>query len=82
MTEALWSRGPLSLTNQGDVNPQTLAGAISTGTHGTGKALGSLATFARAFRIVLADGSVGRVRRDARAGALPGRPPLAGSARA
>ena len=57
VTKALWSRG-LSLTNQGDVNPQTLAGAISTGTHGTGKALGSLATFARAFRLVLADGSV------------------------
>lgn len=57
LTEALWAHG-LSLSNQGDVNPQTLAGAISTGTHGTGKALGSLATFARAFRLVLADGSI------------------------
>ena len=57
LTEALWAKG-LSLSNQGDVNPQTLAGAISTGTHGTGKALGSLATFARAFRLVLADGSI------------------------
>ena len=57
LTEALWAEG-LSLSNQGDVNPQTLAGAVSTGTHGTGKALGSLATFARAFRLVLADGSV------------------------
>src|SRR5262245_35545928 len=32
LTEALWQVG-LSLANQGDVNPQTLAGAISTGTH-------------------------------------------------
>ncbi|CAN5291359.1 L-gulono-1,4-lactone dehydrogenase [soil metagenome] len=57
LTEALWAQG-LSLSNQGDVNPQSLAGAISTGTHGTGKELGSLATFAQAFRLVLADGSV------------------------
>ena len=57
LTEALWAEG-LSLSNQGDVNPQTLAGAISTGTHGTGATLGSLATFARGFRLVTADGGV------------------------
>lgn len=57
LTQALWEQG-YSLPNQGDVNPQSLAGAISTGTHGTGDHLGSLATFARAFRLMLADGSV------------------------
>jgi FAD-linked oxidoreductase len=57
LTNALWDLG-LSLLNQGDVNPQSLAGAISTGTHGTGAELGSLATFATAFRLMLADGSV------------------------
>ena len=57
LTHALWELG-LSLPNQGDVNPQSLAGAISTGTHGTGAELGSLSTFARAFRLMLADGSV------------------------
>ena len=57
LTERLWKLG-LSLANQGDVNPQSLAGAISTGTHGTGAALGSLATFALGFRIVTADGDV------------------------
>lgn len=57
LTEALWAEG-LSLSNQGDVNPQTLAGAISTGTHGTGKTLGSLSTFARAFRFVTSEGSI------------------------
>jgi FAD-linked oxidoreductase len=57
LTEALWREG-VSLINQGDVNPQSLAGAISTGTHGTGATLGSLSTTARAFRLMLADGSV------------------------
>ena len=57
LTAALWERG-YSLLNQGDVNPQSLAGAIATGTHGTGAELGSLSTFARAFRLMLADGSV------------------------
>ena len=56
LTAALWEKG-FSLPNQGDVNPQSLAGSISTGTHGTGETLGSLSTFARAFRIVGADGT-------------------------
>jgi FAD-linked oxidoreductase len=54
---ALWERG-LSIANQGDVDPQSLAGAISTGTHGTGAELGSLSTFARAFRLMLEEGSI------------------------
>ncbi|MBY0562788.1 MAG: FAD-binding protein [Hyphomonadaceae bacterium] len=57
LTAALWARG-VSLINQGDVNPQALAGAIATGTHGTGADLGSLSTAARGFRLVLADGAV------------------------
>ncbi|TMQ28596.1 MAG: FAD-binding protein [Deltaproteobacteria bacterium] len=62
---ALWQLG-CSLPNQGDVDPQSLAGAIATGTHGTGAELGSLSTFARAFRLVLPDGSVVECSRDAR----------------
>lgn len=57
LTDALWKEG-VSLINQGDVNPQALAGAIGTGTHGTGAELGSISTAARAFRVMLADGSV------------------------
>lgn len=57
LTAALWEE-ELSLINQGDVNPQALAGAIGTGTHGTGAELGSLSTAARAFRLMQADGSV------------------------
>lgn len=66
LTQALWAQG-LSLINQGDVNPQALAGAIATGTHGTGAQLGSISTFARAFRLMLADGSVVTCSADERA---------------
>jgi FAD-linked oxidoreductase len=55
LTAALWEEG-LALANQGDVNPQSLGGAMATGTHGTGTDLGSLSTFARGFRLVGADG--------------------------
>ena len=57
LTAALWAEG-LSLPNQGDVNPQSLGGALATGTHGTGQELGSLATLAQAFRLVTANGEV------------------------
>jgi len=55
LTAALHREG-LALANQGDVNPQSLAGALATGTHGTGVDLGSMATFARGFRLIGADG--------------------------
>jgi FAD-linked oxidoreductase len=56
LTAALWDEG-LALANQGDVNPQSLAGAMATGTHGTGVALGSLSTFARGFRLMDSEGA-------------------------
>lgn len=55
LTAALFDAG-LALANQGDVNPQSLAGAMATGTHGTGRDLGSLSTLARGFRLIGADG--------------------------
>ncbi len=48
----------LSLTNMGDIEVQTVAGATSTGTHGTGRDSGSLSAQIRALEIVLADGTV------------------------
>ena len=57
LTEALWAEG-LSMINQGDINPQSLAGATATGTHGTGAELGSISTQACGFRLMQADGSV------------------------
>ena len=60
----LWRLNPLldelglALTNLGDIDRQTVAGAISTGTHGTGARYGGLATQVVALELVLADGSV------------------------
>jgi L-gulonolactone oxidase len=48
----------LAMTNLGDIDLQTIAGAISTGTHGTGAALGGLATQVRRLELVTGDGSV------------------------
>jgi L-gulono-1,4-lactone dehydrogenase len=48
----------LALPNLGDIERQTVAGAISTGTHGTGAELGGLATFVTAFELVTASGEV------------------------
>jgi len=47
-----------ALTNLGDIDVQTVAGAFSTGTHGTGARFGGLATQIRGLSVVLADGSV------------------------
>lgn len=52
------ARVGLAMTNLGDIDEQTVAGAISTGTHGTGAAFGGLATQVRGLELVLADGSV------------------------
>ena len=48
----------LAMPNLGDIDAQTISGAISTGTHGTGARLGGIATAVAALEIVLADGSV------------------------
>jgi FAD/FMN-containing dehydrogenase len=48
----------LALANQGDVDVQAIAGAVSTGTHGTGPTLGSISTQVVGLRIVTAGGEV------------------------
>lgn len=48
----------LALTNLGDIDRQTIAGAISTGTHGTGRRIGGMPTQVREIEMVLADGTV------------------------
>ena len=47
----------LALPNLGDIDAQSLAGALATGTHGTGVRLGNLSTAVAAMELVLADGS-------------------------
>lgn len=57
LNEALLAHG-LAMVNLGDVNRQSIAGAASTGTHGTGQQLGSVATQIVALRLVSADGQL------------------------
>ena len=47
-----------SLENMGDIDRQALAGAVSTGTHGTGRTLGSFSTQVVGLRLVLASGDL------------------------
>lgn len=58
LTETLHREG-LALTNMGDANPQALAGAIATETHGSGAGpgLGSFSEQVEAMTIVMADGT-------------------------
>jgi L-gulonolactone oxidase len=48
----------LAMENLGDIDRQTIAGAISTGTHGTGATLRNISAQVEAVELVLADGSV------------------------
>ncbi|AUX74981.1 D-arabinono-1,4-lactone oxidase [Sinorhizobium fredii] len=48
----------LSLINQGDIDSQALAGALTTGTHGTGASLGNMASQIVGMRLVQPDGSI------------------------
>jgi FAD-linked oxidoreductase len=59
----LYALGPIlrdigqALPNMGDIDKQSIAGAVSTGTHGSGISLGALAKQVVRLRLVLADGS-------------------------
>src|SRR5699024_5193225 len=48
----------LALSMMGDIDRQSIAGAIQTGTHGTGGAFTGFPDMVRGLRLVLADGSV------------------------
>ena len=57
----------LAMENLGDIDVQTIAGAISTATHGTGARLRNISSQVVELTLVLADGStlvlLGRARR-------------------
>lgn len=55
---AVLARRGLALENLGDIAYQSVAGAISTATHGTGIRFGNLATQVRHLTMVCADGGV------------------------
>ena len=61
----------LALENMGDIDRQTIAGATSTGTHGTGARFRGLAAQLVAVTLVTADGSILRVSETENAELLP-----------
>ncbi|MEJ8279409.1 D-arabinono-1,4-lactone oxidase [Pseudonocardia spirodelae] len=60
LNRLLWTHGR-ALPNLGDIEEQTLAGAISTGTHGTGAGYRGIAAGVRGVEIVVGDGSIRRL---------------------
>lgn len=48
----------LALCNQGDIDEQTIGGAVATGTHGTGRRLGNLSSAVIGAQVVLASGEI------------------------
>jgi L-gulonolactone oxidase len=62
----LASRG-LAMENLGDVDAQTLAGALATGTHGTGVGYRNLSSQVEGMRLVTADGAFDLTGDDLRA---------------
>ncbi|PHN05375.1 D-arabinono-1,4-lactone oxidase [Flavilitoribacter nigricans] len=57
--ELLFAHG-LAMENLGDIDAQSIAGTISTGTHGTGLDFGTISTQVRAIRLVNGRGEIVR----------------------
>ncbi|MGL4819361.1 MAG: FAD-binding protein, partial [Bacilli bacterium] len=57
LSEQLYARG-YALANMGDINVQSVAGALLTGTHGTGAGFGVLATQIASLTMITASGEV------------------------
>jgi L-gulono-1,4-lactone dehydrogenase len=57
ISETIWGYG-LALENLGDIDKQTVSGAISTATHGTGSRFRNLSSLVAAVELVLADGTL------------------------
>ena len=63
LNTALEEQG-LALENLGACAAQSIAGAVATGTHGTGRELGSMSTQLRGLRIIDAQGEIHDTRFD------------------
>ena len=63
LNDELAARG-LAMPNLGDINTQSIAGAIGTATHGTGAGHGNIATTIVGMEIVTGDGTVRRADED------------------
>ncbi|WP_071287627.1 D-arabinono-1,4-lactone oxidase [Mycolicibacterium llatzerense] len=70
LTQLLATHG-LALENMGDIDRQTISGAISTGTHGTGLAFGGLATQVVGLTLVSGTGELVRIDQEQGSELLP-----------
>jgi L-gulono-1,4-lactone dehydrogenase len=70
LNEAIWGYG-MALENLGDIDKQTISGAISTATHGTGARYSNLSTLVEAVELVLPDGTLLDVSADSEPELLP-----------
>jgi len=57
LSETIWGHG-LALENLGDIDRQTISGAVSTATHGTGSRFRNLSSQIEAMELVLPDGTL------------------------
>ncbi len=70
LSEAIWGYG-MALENLGDIDKQTISGAISTATHGTGGRFRNLSTLVEAVELVLPDGTLFEISADSEPELLP-----------
>jgi L-gulono-1,4-lactone dehydrogenase len=57
LNELIWGHG-MALENLGDIDKQTISGAVATGTHGTGARFRNLSWLIEAMELVLPDGTL------------------------
>ena len=70
LNEAIWGYG-LALENLGDIDAQTVAGAVSTATHGTGARFRNFSALIEGMELVLPDGTLLEVSASERPELLP-----------
>src|SRR3954468_11505122 len=70
LSELIWGHGR-ALENLGDIDRQSISGAVATGTHGTGSRFRNLSSVIEAMELVLPDGTLLEVSPTSEADLLP-----------
>jgi L-gulono-1,4-lactone dehydrogenase len=70
LSELIWGYG-MALENLGDIDKQTISGAVATGTHGTGSRFRNISSQIEAMELVLPDGTLLEVSADSEPDLLP-----------
>ena len=70
LNELIWGHG-MAIENLGDIDRQTISGAVSTGTHGTGARFRNLSSVIEAMELILPDGTLLDISPDSEPELLP-----------